>query len=401
MSPEKLRRRKMKLNANYSLLKENYLFAETASRIEKFIALNPDKKVIKMGIGDVTLPIVAPVVEAMKKAADEMGVKESFRGYGPYQGYDFLIDAIRNYYAEIGVLIKSNEVFVSEGAKSDSANITDIFSDDNVICISDPVYPVYLDSNLMLNRKIIFARGGRDFKAMPDSLSGRADIIYLCSPNNPTGAVYTKGELKKWINYAISNNAIILYDAAYEAYIKDPALPRSIFELEGARKCAIELCSFSKTAGFTGVRCSYTVIPDELNYDGVSVNKMWLRRQTTKFNGVAYVIQRGAEAAFSPEGLVEVRKNIDYYMTNALALSKFFDTKGIYHTGGKNSPYIWLECPDKMNSWQFFDYLLEKAYVAGTPGEGFGKAGEGYFRLTAFNTYENTLESIDRMDKIL
>ncbi|MGI6701882.1 MAG: LL-diaminopimelate aminotransferase [Christensenellales bacterium] len=391
----------MKLNANYSLLKENYLFAETASRIEKFIALNPDKKVIKMGIGDVTLPIVAPVVEAMKKAADEMGVKESFRGYGPYQGYDFLIDAIRNYYAEIGVLIKSNEVFVSEGAKSDSANITDIFSDDNVICISDPVYPVYLDSNLMLNRKIIFARGGRDFKAMPDSLSGRADIIYLCSPNNPTGAVYTKGELKKWINYAISNNAIILYDAAYEAYIKDPALPRSIFELEGARKCAIELCSFSKTAGFTGVRCSYTVIPDELNYDGVSVNKMWLRRQTTKFNGVAYVIQRGAEAAFSPEGLVEVRKNIDYYMTNALALSKFFDTKGIYHTGGKNSPYIWLECPDKMNSWQFFDYLLEKAYVAGTPGEGFGKAGEGYFRLTAFNTYENTLESIDRMDKIL
>jgi LL-diaminopimelate aminotransferase len=401
MSPEKLRRRKMKLNANYSLLKENYLFAETASRIEKFIALNPDKKVIKMGIGDVTLPIVAPVVEAMKKAADEMGVKESFRGYGPYQGYGFLIDAIRNYYAEIGVLIKSNEVFVSEGAKSDSANITDIFSDDNVICISDPVYPVYLDSNLMLNRKIIFARGGRDFKAMPDSLSGRADIIYLCSPNNPTGAVYTKGELKKWINYAISNNAIILYDAAYEAYIKDPALPRSIFELEGARKCAIELCSFSKTAGFTGVRCSYTVIPDELNYDGVSVNKMWLRRQTTKFNGVAYVIQRGAEAAFSPEGLVEVRKNIDYYMTNALALSKFFDTKGIYHTGGKNSPYIWLECPDKMNSWQFFDYLLEKAYVAGTPGEGFGKAGEGYFRLTAFNTYENTLESIDRMDKIL
>jgi len=391
----------MKLNANYKLLKDNYLFAETAARIEKYIKLNPDKKVIKMGIGDVTRPIVKPVVDAMKKAAEEMGEKTTFRGYGPYQGYDFLLDAIIRYYGNYGVKLNRNEVFVSEGAKSDCANITDIFSSDNVICISDPVYPVYLDSNLMLGRKIIFAIGGKDFKAMPDSLSEKADIIYLCSPNNPTGAVYTREELKVWVDYARKNNSVILFDAAYEAYIKDDNLPHSIFEVEGARECAIEMCSFSKTAGFTGLRCCYTIIPEELKSDGVSLNKMWLRRQTTKFNGVSYVIQRGAEAVFSKEGFAAIRKDIDYYMNNANALSKFFDEKGIYHTGGKNSPYIWLQCPAAMNSWDFFDFLLEKGNVAGTPGAGFGRSGEGFFRLTAFNTYENTLESIERMKKIL
>lgn len=391
----------MKLNDNYKLLKENYLFAETAARIEKYIKANPDKKIIKMGIGDVTLPIVQPVVDAMKKASDELAIKESFRGYGPYQGYDFLLDKIIAYYGERGVKLNRSEVFVSEGAKSDCANITDIFSNDNVICISDPVYPVYLDSNLMLGRKIIFSRGGKDFKAMPDNLCDKADIIYLCSPNNPTGAVYTKAELKVWVDYALENNSVILFDAAYEAYIIDSELPHSIYEIEGAERCAIELCSFSKTAGFTGVRCSYTIVPEALKSDGVSLNKMWLRRQTTKFNGVSYVIQRGAEAVFSTEGMAEVRQQIAYYMKNANTLSQFFDSKGIYHTGGKNSPYIWLQCPKGMKSWEFFDYLLDKANVAGTPGAGFGQDGEGFFRLTAFNTLENTLESIERMRKVL
>lgn len=391
----------MKLNENYKLLKENYLFAETASRINKFIIANPDKKVIKMGIGDVTLPIVRPVVDAMKKASEEMAYKETFRGYGPYEGYDFLLDALIGYYAMRNVTLRRSEIFVSEGAKNDCANITDIFSNDNVICISDPVYPVYLDSNLMLGRKIIFASGGRDFKAMPDSLSEKADIIYLCSPNNPTGTVYTKAELKEWVNYALKNKSVILFDAAYEGYIRDEEYPHSIFEIEGARECAIELCSFSKTAGFTGLRCSYTIIPEELTSDGVSLNKMWLRRQATKANGVSYIIQRGAEAVFSEEGLKAVRKDIDYYMNNAITLSKFFTEKGIYHTGGNNSPYVWIECPNKMKSWEFFDFLLKEANVAGTPGAGFGASGEGFFRLTAFNNYENTLESIERMRKIL
>jgi LL-diaminopimelate aminotransferase len=390
----------MKINANYSLLKENYLFAETAARIDKFIAANKDKKVIKMGIGDVTLPIVRPVTEAMKRAADEMAVKESFRGYGPYRGYDFLLEAIVRYYADFGAKINQEEIFVSEGAKSDCANITDIFDNSNTIGITDPVYPVYMDSNLMLGRKIILA-SSPDFKPLPEALPEKADIIYLCSPNNPTGAVYTRDELKQWVDYANKNGSIIIFDAAYEAYILEPAIPHSIFEIEGARTCAIELCSFSKTAGFTGVRCSYTVIPKELVRDGVSLNKMWLRRQTTKFNGVSYVIQRGAEAVFSPEGMTEVRKQVAYYMNNALTLSKFFDSQGIYHTGGKNAPYIWLQCPRGMKSWEFFDYLLAEANVAGTPGAGFGKSGEGFFRLTAFNTYENTLESIERMKKVL
>lgn len=391
----------MKLNNNYNLLKDNYLFAEIGSRIDKYIKANPDKKIIKMGIGDVTLPIVKPVVEAMKKACDELASSETFRGYGPYQGYDFLLNAIANYYAKRSVKLSNTEIFVSEGAKSDCANITDIFDNSNVICISDPVYPVYLDSNLMLGRKIIYAMGGEDFKAMPDSLTEKADIIYLCSPNNPTGAVYTKEELKVWVDYAIANNSVILYDAAYEAFILDNKLPHTIYEVEGADKCAIEICSLSKTAGFTGVRCSYTIVPENLIIDGISLNKMWLRRQTTKYNGVSYVIQRGAEAVFSEEGFKAVMQDINYYMNNAKALSEFFSSKGIYHTGGTNSPYIWLKCPDGMNSWEFFDFLLEKANVAGTPGSGFGMSGEGYFRLTAFNTYENTLESIERMRKVL
>lgn len=391
----------MRVNKNYKLLKENYLFAETQERINKYIKSHPDKTVIKMGIGDVTLPIVQPVVKAMIEASKEMGEKETFMGYGPYQGYDFLINRIVEYYKGYGVKLNPSEVFVSEGAKSDCANITDIFDNDNTVCIADPVYPVYVDSNIMLGRKIIYARGGKDFKAMPESLSEKADIIYLCSPNNPTGAVYSRKELQEWVVYAIANNSLILFDSAYEAFILDKSLPHSIYEIEGADKCAIEICSLSKTAGFTGLRLSYTIITENLVIDGESLNKMWMRRQTTKYNGVSYVIQRGAEAVFGEEGEREIKKNILYYMTNANTLSDFFTSKGIYHTGGKNSPYIWLKCPNNMTSWEFFDYLLENANVAGTPGSGFGESGEGYFRLTAFNTYENTIESIKRMEAIL
>ncbi len=392
----------MKLNKNYENLVENYLFAEIGTRVEKFISENPDKNVIKMGIGDVTRPIVQPVVDAMKDACDELAQGKSFRGYGPYRGYDFIINAIVNYYTKFGVKLLSTEVFVSEGAKSDVSNITDIFSDDNTICIADPVYPVYLDSNIMLGRKIIYVKGDSSFKALPASLLEKADIIYLCSPNNPTGAVYTYAELAEWVEYAVANDCVIIYDAAYEAFIKEEGYPHSIYEIAGAEKCAIEICSFSKTAGFTGVRCSYTIIPEDLvDSNGKSLNKMWLRRQTTKFNGVSYVIQRGACAVFSDEGMKAIMADINYYMNNAKELAEFFDRKGIYYTGGKNSPYIWLKCPDNMGSWEFFDKLLIEANVVGTPGVGFGSCGEGYLRLTAFNTLENTYEAIARMDKIL
>lgn len=391
----------MKVNNNYKLLKENYLFAEIANRVQKFTEENPDKNIIKMGIGDVTKPLVKPVVDAMKKACDEMGTAEGFKGYGPYQGYDFLLNAISDYYKKRNVEIKNSEIFVSEGAKSDCANITDIFDNANTICISDPVYPVYLDSNLMLGRKIIFAKGDEKFKAMPSSLDEKADIIYLCSPNNPTGSVYTADELKQWIDYAKENDSVIIYDAAYEAFIQEDNIPHTIYEVEGAKECAIELCSFSKTAGFTGTRCSYTIIPQELVINGESLNKMWLRRQTTKYNGVSYIIQKGAEAVFTEKGMAEVKEIINYYMKNAKALAEFFDSKGIYYTGGINSPYIWLKCPNNMDSWEFFDFLLKEANVVGTPGVGFGSCGAGYFRLTAFNTYENTLESIERMKKVL
>lgn len=393
------------VNQNYCNLKESYLFSQIAHKVAEFTAAHQEKKIIKMGIGDVTLPLAPAVIEAMQKAVAEMGVKETFRGYGPEQGYDFLHEAIAGYYAGFGVSVASDEIFVSDGAKSDCGNMTDIFSNDNVILIPDPVYPVYLDTNVMCGRKIIYMQGKpeNDFLPMPDD-SVKADIIYLCSPNNPTGAVYTKEQLEKWVAYALKNDAVILYDAAYESFISDPEIPRSIFAVEGAKKCAIELCSLSKTAGFTGTRCGYTIVPHDLvrkTKDGreMSLNKMWLRRQTTKFNGVPYIIQRGAEAVFSEEGQKQCREMLAFYKENARIMSEALTKKGIKFYGGTHSPYIWMQCPNGMGSWEFFDYLLEKLAVVGTPGAGFGSMGEGYFRLTAFGSRENTIEAMERIEK--
>lgn len=393
------------VNQNYCNLKESYLFSQIAHKVAEFTAAHPEKKIIKMGIGDVTLPLAPAVIEAMQKAVAEMGVKETFRGYGPEQGYDFLHEAIARYYAGFGVSVASDEIFVSDGAKSDCGNMTDIFSNDNVILIPDPVYPVYLDTNVMCGRKIIYMQGKpeNDFLPMPND-SVKADIIYLCSPNNPTGAVYTKEQLEKWVAYALKNDAVILYDAAYESFISDPEIPRSIFAVEGAKKCAIELCSLSKTAGFTGTRCGYTIVPHDLvrkTKDGreMSLNKMWLRRQTTKFNGVPYIIQRGAEAVFSEEGQKQCREMLAFYKENARIMSEALAKKGIKFYGGTHSPYIWMQCPNGMGSWEFFDYLLETLAVVGTPGAGFGSMGEGYFRLTAFGSRENTIEAMERIEK--
>ena len=392
----------VKINKNYGNIKETYLFSETAKKIAAFSKAHPEVKVIKMSIGDVTKPLVPQVVDAMVSASKEMGTPEGFHGYGPEQGYSFLKDKIKKYYEkEIGVELEADEIFVSDGAKSDIANITDLFSNDNVIVVPDPVYPVYVDSNVMLGREIRYIKGSENnnFLPMPsDQVKG--DIFYLCSPNNPTGSAYTVEQLKVWVDFAIKNNAVILFDAAYESFVTTNAA-RSIFQVDGAKKCAIEFCSFSKTAGFTGTRCGYTVVPKTLQFDGFSLNKMWLRRQTTKFNGVSYVVQKGAEAVFSEDGLKNVRKTIEYYRENAAIMMRSLKKIGVDFTGGINSPYIWLKVPNGMTSWEFFDYLLENCGVAGTPGSGFGECGEGYFRLTAFNTHENTIEAMERIEKLL
>lgn len=387
----------MKINENYSNLEQSYLFSTIAKKVKEFTENNPDKKIIRLGIGDVTLPLCKSVIDAMHKAVDEMSVQETFRGYGPEQGYKFVSSAVQSYYAKRGVSLELDEIFISDGAKSDLGNILDLFSKDNTVLVPDPVYPVYVDTNIMAGRKVIFAdaNGENEFLPLPDN-SVKADLIYICSPNNPTGAVYNKEQLKKWVDYAISNNAVILFDAAYESFISDENLPRSIYEIEGAKKCAVEFCSLSKTAGFTGTRCGYTIVPTEL---GV-LNKMWLRRQTTKFNGVPYIIQRGAEAVFTEQGQKEIKENIAYYKENAKVISETLTRLGIWHVGGKHSPYIWLKCPNNMSSWDFFDYLLENAQVVGTPGAGFGKNGEGYFRLTSFGSKENTIEAMDRFEKL-
>ena len=391
------------VNGNYANLKESYLFADIANKVAAYAKANPDKKIIRMGIGDVTLPLAPVVVEAMAKAVAEMGVKETFRGYGPEQGYDFLREAIAAYYQSFGVSVDAKEIFVSDGAKSDCGNITDIFSNANTILIPDPVYPVYLDTNIMCGRKVIYMEGNPEngFLPMPPK-DVKADIIYLCSPNNPTGAVYTKEQLEAWVAYAKANDSVILYDAAYESFVVDHTVPRSIFAIEGAKDCAIELCSMSKTAGFTGTRCGYTVVPLGLvrkNEAGaeMNLNKMWLRRQTTKFNGVPYITQRGAEAAFSPEGVKQCKEMVAYYLENARILVEAFNKLGFTFFGGVHSPYIWLQCPNGMGSWEFFDLLLEKFAIVGTPGVGFGKCGEGYFRLTGFGSHEDTIEAVNRL----
>ena len=388
-------------NENYKNVKQSYLFAEIARRVNAYAEANPDKKVIRMGIGDVTLPLCEAVVSAMHKAVDEMGIAETFRGYGPEQGYDFLREKVQAYYKELGVDLALDEIFISDGAKSDVGNILDLFATDNTVLIPDPVYPVYMDTNTMDGRKILFAKADESNGFLPMPEDGvDADLIYLCSPNNPTGAVYSREQLTKWVDYANQKGAVILFDAAYESFITDDS-PRSIFAIPGAATCAIEFCSLSKTAGFTGTRCGYTVVPEALTFNGSSLNKMWLRRQTTKFNGVSYIVQRGAEAVFTPEGQKQIRANIDYYRENAKVITDTMDELGIWYTGGQNSPYIWLKCPGNMNSWEFFDFLLEKANVVGTPGAGFGDNGEGFFRLTAFNNHENTKEAMNRFQEVV
>lgn len=387
----------MNINENYLNLEQSYLFSTVAKKVNDFAKNNPEKKIIRLGIGDVTLPLCKAVIEAMHKAVDEMGVQETFRGYGPEQGYDFLRDAVKGYYKTHNVELEEDEIFISDGAKSDVGNILDLFSKDNTVLVPDPVYPVYVDTNIMAGRKVIFADANAEngFLPMPDE-KVKADIIYICSPNNPTGAVYNKEQLKKWVDYALKMNAIILFDAAYECFISDETLPKSIYEIENAKKCAIEFCSLSKTAGFTGTRCGYTIVPKELD----KLNKFWLRRQTTKFNGVPYIVQRGAEAVFSKQGQKEIRENINYYKENAKLISQTLKECGIWHVGGEHSPYIWLKCPDNMTSWEFFDYLLENIQVVGTPGSGFGKNGEGFFRLTSFGSKENTKEAMERFKKL-
>ena len=396
-----------KLNENYLKLNANYLFSEIARRVAAYQEAHPDKNIVRLGIGDVTLPLSEKVTESLADASNEMGDARTFKGYGPDYGYTFLQDAIVNYYKSNGVTVDRDEVFVSDGAKSDTGNIGDLFDQDNIVLIPDPVYPVYVDTNTMAGRKITYiqATAENNFLPLPDE-SQHVDIIYICSPNNPTGAAYNKEQLKIWVDYAIRNDAVILYDSAYECFISDPNLPRSIFAIEGARKCAIEFCSLSKTAGFTGTRCGYTVVPKELCFkvstgETQSVNAMWKRRQSTKFNGVPYIVQKGAAEVFTPEGMKQCRANIAYYQENARLIGDLLTEKGIRYFGAVNSPYIWLECPNHMESWEFFDKLLNEIQVVGTPGAGFGKNGTYFFRLTGFGSREATLEAIKRLRTIL
>lgn len=404
----------IKINENFENLQDSYLFSTIAKKVAEFQKKNPNKKIIKLGIGDVTRPIPKVCIEAMKKAADELGNEETFRGYGPEQGYDFLRKAIKeNEYNDLK--IDEDEIFISDGAKCDTGNIVDIFSKENKVAITDPVYPVYLDTNVMSGRSgefkdgkyqnIIYMPVTEENNFIPELPKEVPDIIYLCFPNNPTGTVLTKDELKVWVDYAKKNKSIILYDAAYYEFISNKDIPKSIYEVEGAREVAIEFKSFSKTAGFTGVRCGYAVIPKTVYaYDEkgnkVLVNKLWNRRQCTKFNGTPYITQRGAEAVYTKEGQKEIRENIEYYKENARIILEGLREIKIKAYGGINSPYVWLKTPNKMKSWEFFDMLLEEANVVGTPGEGFGPSGEGYFRLTAFGTRENTIEAMERIKKL-
>lgn len=404
------------VNENYLKLPGSYLFAEIARRVNQFKKENPDADIIKMGIGDVTRPLPPAVVEAMHKAVDEMGSPETFRGYGPEQGYDFLSQKIiENDFLPRGVKLDTDEVFISDGAKSDTANFQEIFGIDNIVAVTDPVYPVYVDSNVMAGRTGMFNEKGQfdnivyltcneENGLKPALPASNVDLIYLCYPNNPTGVTLSKEELKKWVDYARDNKAVILFDAAYEAFITEDDVPHSIFEIEGAREVAVEFRSFSKNAAFTGTRCAYTIVPKELMiYDSQgeahSVNKLWLRRQTTKFNGVSYPVQAAAAAVFSAEGKKQVKETIGFYLENARIITEGLKKAGYKVYGGVNSPYIWMQTPNGMPSWDFFDKLMKEAYVIGTPGAGFGAGGEGYFRLTAFNTRENTERAIEKILK--
>lgn len=405
----------VKVNNNFLKLQDSYLFSTIAKKVKAYQKEHPDKKIIKLGIGDVTLPIPNSIKLAMEKAVEEMNHKETFRGYGPEQGYEFLREKIIKYdYQKRNIEIDISEVFVSDGAKCDTGNIVDLFDTDNIVAISDPVYPVYLDTNVISGRSGEYIQNKgvyenieymkltqeNNFEIHPKDLSRRVDLIYICSPNNPTGTVLNKDILREWVEYAKQNNSIILYDAAYEAYIQEENIPHSIYEIEDAKKVAIEFKSFSKTAGFTGLRCAYTIIPKELNIKGVSLNDLWKRRQCTKFNGVSYVTQRGAEAVYSEEGMKEIRENIKYYQDNAEIIKKGLDDAKIDYVGGINAPYIWLKVPNNIKSWDYFDLLLQKANIVGTPGVGFGPSGEGYFRLTAFGDREDTIEAMRRIKEL-
>lgn len=398
-----------RVNENFVKLPPSYLFVDIATKVEKFSKLHPKVEIIRLGIGDVTRPLPGAVVSAMKAAADEMGRADTFRGYGPEAGYEFLRRAIsENDFASRGVSIDADEIFVSDGAKSDTGSIGDIFGLDNVVAVCDPVYPVYVDTNVMAGRageyvegkgwsKIVYMPCKKENQFLPELPKEKVDLIYLCFPNNPSGVGISRSELKKWVDFALANHSVVFYDAAYEAYITEEDMPHSIFEIEGAKKCAIEFRSFSKTAGFTGTRCAFTVIPKELTIDGVSLNRLWGRRQSTKMNGVSYVVQRAAEAVYSEEGKKEVRANINYYQNNAKIIREGLAKAGFEVYGGVNSPYVWMKTPDSLTSWEFFDLLLEKTGVVGTPGSGFGINGEGYFRLTSFNTKENTQKAVERI----
>lgn len=400
------------INENYLKLPGSYLFSNIAKKVNAYTAANPDADIIRLGIGDVTRPLAPSVIRALHEAVDEMGDAATFHGYGPEQGYDFLKEKIVAYdFAPRGVKLDLDEIFISDGAKSDCGNIGDILGLDNVVAVCDPVYPVYVDTNAMAGRaggygaderwdKLIYMPCTAQNHFIPDLPAGKApDLIYLCFPNNPTGSMISFEGLKKWVDYANEHGSLILYDSAYVAFISED-VPHSIYEIEGAKRCAIEFRSFSKTAGFTGTRCAYTVVPKELKCGEVSLNALWLRRQTTKFNGVPYIVQKGAAAVYSEQGQKEIRETVAYYMNNAKVIREGLAAAGFAVSGGVNAPYIWMKTPDGMTSWEFFDALLQKAQVVGTPGSGFGPSGEGYFRLTAFGTYENTVRAIERIKKV-
>ena len=404
----------VQINPNFSKLPGSYLFSEIGRRVAAYSRENPDAPLIRLGIGDVTRPLVPAVTQAMARAVAEMGTSGGFHGYGPEQGYDFLRQAIAEHdYRARGVAVDPEEIFVSDGAKSDCGNIGDIFGPDNVVAVCDPVYPVYVDSNAMAGRagdydpatgrwsRLVYLPCVRENGFVPAIPEGRADMVYLCFPNNPTGAMATRAQLKAWVDWANANGSVILYDSAYEAFISEPDLPHSIFEIEGARTCAIEFRSFSKTAGFTGTRCAYTVVPQELEREGVSLNALWNRRQTTKFNGVPYVVQRGAQAVYTPEGQAQVRETISYYQRNARVIREGLSRAGLEVYGGVNAPYIWVKTPHDMGSWDFFDLLLRRAHVVTTPGAGFGPSGEGYIRVTAFGEAQQAVQAVERIQSVL
>lgn len=392
----------MKLNGNFQNLGQSYLFVTIAKKVAAYQKEHPEAKIIRMGIGDVTQPLAPAVIEALHKAAEEQARKETFHGYSPdSDGYPFLRKAIAGYYRKFGVDLDPREIFVGDGAKSDLGNILDLFAQDNTVLIPDPVYPVYVDTNLLDGRRIAYLNATQENGFLPMPREGlRADLIYLCSPNNPTGAAYNREQLQAWVDFALEQGALLLYDAAYEAFITEPGLPHSIFEIPGARRCAVEFCSLSKTAGFTGMRCGYTVLCRELVVEGVPLAPLWQRRQGCKFNGVSYLTQRAAEAVFTPAGQRQVKEAIAYYQQNARVMMEALTRMGVAFTGGVNSPYLWLRCPGGMGSWDYFDHLLEEAQIVGTPGAGFGKNGEGWFRLTAFGDAAQTREAMARLERL-